>query len=59
MLSEYFRTTDRGFSKIISGYSLPSSLVSLAEASCTPGALKLMDRLFPQQLSHMDAPDHF
>ena len=58
-LPEHFKTTDRGFSKVISGYSLPSDLVSLGEASCTAGAPKLMDQLFPPQLSHMDAPDHF
>jgi predicted N-acetyltransferase YhbS len=58
-LPERFKTTEIGFARMMSGFSLPSELVRSGEASCTAGASGPMDLLFPKQLSHMYSPDFF
>jgi predicted acetyltransferase len=58
-LSEFYRVDERGFARIVSGYSLPSELVRSGSAKSSDAALRAMDRLFPKHFPHIYIPDEF
>jgi len=58
-LSEFYRVDERGFAKIVSGYSLPSELVRSGSAKSSDAALRAMDILFPKHFPHFYSADEF
>jgi len=58
-LSEFYRIDERGFVKIVSGYSSPSELARSGFAKSSDNALRIMDRLFPMHFPHIYIPDEF
>jgi predicted acetyltransferase len=58
-LPEFYRVDERGFARIVSGYSLPSELVRSGSAKSSDAALRVMDELFPKHFAHIYIPDEF